>query len=130
MLWSRLRTHGAPPTGRFGHSLVLSDDDAVLVGGWSGATKENPGVAFSLRDRVKGDASAEPGPQDEQQVDYCMTLRTADTQWVKNKFVGVPASRRYGHTATAIGPHLIIIAGWDGGKPLSDVIVLRDRTVG
>merc|ERR1711862_530749 len=67
--------------------------------------------------------------EDEQTVDYCMTLRTADMQWIRNKFVGVPASRRYGHTATAIGPHLIIIGGWDGGKPLSDVIVLRDRTV-
>merc|ERR1739848_34986 len=58
-----------------------------------------------------------------------MTLRTSDMQWVNNKFVGVPASKRYGHTATAIGPHIIIIGGWDGGKPLSDVIVLRDRTV-
>merc|ERR1712039_119037 len=66
----------------------------------------------------------------EETCDYCMTLRTSDMQWVNNKFVGVPASKRYGHTATAIGPHLIIIGGWDGGKPLSDVIVLRDRTKG
>merc|ERR1719199_449888 len=58
-----------------------------------------------------------------------MTLRTADMQWIRNRYIGVPASRRYGHTATAIGPHLIIIGGWDGGKPLSDVIVLRDRSV-
>merc|ERR1719265_1319733 len=61
--------------------------------------------------------------------DYCMTLRTSDMRWIKNSYVGVPASKRYGHTATGIGPHLIIIGGWDGGKPLSDVIVLRDRSV-
>merc|ERR1719426_191724 len=72
---------------------------------------------------------AEENQEEEQTVDYCMTLRTSDMQWIRNKFVGVPASRRYGHTATAIGPHLIIIGGWDGGKPLSDVIVLRDRSV-
>merc|ERR1719265_2991721 len=61
--------------------------------------------------------------------DYCMTLRTSDMRWIKNSYVGVPASKRYGHSATGIGPHLIIIGGWDGGKPLSDVIVLRDRSV-
>eukprot|EP00971_Amphidinium_carterae_P107996 2138137-Amphidinium_carterae.1 len=49
--------------------------------------------------------------------------------WIENRFVGVPMSRRYGHTTTPIGPHLIVIGGWDGGKPLNDIIVLRDRTV-
>ena len=48
---------------------------------------------------------------------------------VRNKYVGTPPSRRYGHSATAIGPHIIIFGGWDGGKPLKDVIVLRDRSV-
>jgi len=127
MLWSRLRTHGEPPVGRYAHTFVLSDDDAILFGGWSGRNSSDaPGVEFSLRDKVKGEAAPK---EDEQTVDYCMTLRTGDMQWIRNKFVGVPASRRYGHTATAIGPHLIIIGGWDGGKPLSDVIVLRDRSV-
>jgi hypothetical protein len=129
MLWSRLRTHGSPPTGRFGHATVLSDDDIVVIGGWSGQTKENPAVAFSLKDKVKTDAAVDTSTE-EQSCDYCFTLRTADMEWMKNKYIGVPASRRYGHTATAIGPHLIVIGGWDGGKPLNDVIVLRDRTVG
>lgn len=130
MLWSRLRTHGVPPTGRFGHTLALSEDDAVVFGGWSGNLKEaNPGVAFSLRDKVKGDATTKTRSGDED-CDYCFTLRTSDMHWMRNKYAGVPPSKRYGHTATAIGPHLIIIGGWDGGKPLNDVIVLRDRTVG
>lgn len=126
MLWSRLRTHGSPPSGRYGHTLVLSDDDAVLFGGWSGTNKEpSAAAAFSLQAKTKGQAEKE----EDQSSDFCMTLRTTDMQWVRNRYVGVPASRRYGHSATAIGPHLIIIGGWDGGKPLNDVIVLRDKSV-
>mmetsp|Transcript_52873 Transcript_52873/g.120893 ORF Transcript_52873/g.120893 Transcript_52873/m.120893 type:complete len:93 (-) Transcript_52873:88-366(-) len=49
--------------------------------------------------------------------------------WVQNRYCGLPASSRYGHSATAIGPHLIIFGGWDGGKALNDVVVLRDRSV-
>jgi len=128
MLWSRLRTHGEPPIGRYGHALILTDDDAILFGGWSGAGKDgNAAVAFALQEKVKGEA--DQANNEEQTCDYCMTLRTADMTWIRNRFVGVPASRRYGHSATAIGPHLIIIGGWDGGKPLNDVVVLRDRSV-
>lgn len=129
LLWSRLRSHGEPPVGRFLHTLVLSDDDALLFGGWSGSNKAAaPGVNFALQDKIVGDESAATKEED-QTSDYCMTLRTADMQWIRNRYVGIPASRRYGHTATAIGPHVIIVGGWDGGKPLSDVVVLRDRTV-
>merc|ERR1719296_180011 len=132
MQWSRLRTHGTPPAGRFGHSLVLSEDDAIVFGGWSGSFKEAPGVAFSLKDKIKGDLGKQGDTEQtvEETCDYCLTLRTSDMNWVRNKYIGVPPSKRYGHSATAIGPHLIIFGGFDGGKPLSDVIVLRDRSVG
>lgn len=131
MEWSRLRTHGSPPTGRFGHTLVLSDDDAILFGGWCGTFKDSaPGVTFSLRDKVTKEAKGSTSKRDEDETcDFCMTLRTTDMTWVRNKYIGIPAPKRYGHTATAIGPHLIIIGGWDGGKPLNDVVVLRDRSV-
>jgi len=133
MLWSRLRTHGEPPSGRFGQTLVLSEDDAVMFGGWSGVLKDSaPGLMFSLRDKVKRDSDTDSSAtkvDGDQTSDYCMTLRTSDMQWVRNKYIGTPPSRRYGHTATSIGPHLIVIGGWDGGKPLADVIVLRDRSV-
>lgn len=113
MLWTRLRTHGEPPTGRFGHTLSMSHGDAVMFGGWAGTLKPQ----------------AETETEGQDTCDHCMTLRTADMQWVSNRFVGVPAPSRYGHTATAVGPHLIIIGGWDGTKPLNDVIVLRDCSV-
>lgn len=129
MLWSRLRTHGTPPIGRFGHTLSLSDDDAVMFGGWGGTENDTPpGVAFALKDKVKSQPEDDSGA--DQSVNFCMTLRTSDMQWVRNMYSGVPPARRYGHTATAIGPHLIVIGGWDGGKPLNDVVVLRDRSVG
>jgi len=129
MQWSRLRTHGEPPTGRFGHSLVLSEDDAVLFGGWAGNSSDAPGVAFNLKDKVKADATTGTEEGSDETCKYCVTLRTSDMTWVQNQYSGVPAPNRYGHTATAIGPHLIIFGGWDGGKPLSDVVVLRDRSV-
>lgn len=126
MQWSRLRTHGVPPSGRFGHSLVLSEDDVVLFGGWCGALKD-PASAFSLKDKVSKETKRR-GAQEDETCDYCLTLRTTDMTWVRNKYVGIPAPKRYGHTALAVGPHLIIFGGWDGGKPLSDVVVLRDRS--
>ena len=33
---------------------------------------------------------------------------------------------RYGHTTTAIGPHLLIFGGWELNKAQNEVIVLRD----
>jgi len=134
MLWSRLRTHGTPPTGRFGHTISLSEDDAVMFGGWGGTSSTPaPAVAFALRDKVKSNAQTGTdgeGGQGDESCNYCMTLRTSDMQWVKNLYSGQPPTSRYGHSATAIGPHLIVFGGWDGGKPLNDVIVLRDRSVG
>eukprot|EP00435_Cladocopium_sp_Y103_P022514 s1138_g5.t1 len=129
MLWSRLRTHGTPPTGRFSHTLSLSEDDAIVFGGWSGTSSQAASVTFALREKVVADEDEEKEKPAEETCEFCMTLRTSDMQWVQNKYVGNPPSKRYGHTATAIGPHVIIFGGWDGGKPLNDVIVLRDRSV-
>merc|ERR1712072_1560419 len=85
MLWSRLRTHGTPPNGRFGHALVLSEDDAIMFGGWDGVNKEAPGVAFALKEKTQApsDGRAAPG---EETCEYCKTLRTSDMTWAKNKF--------------------------------------------
>jgi len=108
----------------------LSEDDAVVFGGWGGASNQAASVTFALREKVvAADEDEEREKPAEETCDFCMTLRTSDMQWVQNKYVGNPPSRRYGHSATAIGPHVIIFGGWDGGKPLNDVIVLRDRSV-
>lgn len=130
MIWSRLRTHGTPPTGRFGHTMVLSEDDAIMFGGWNGSQKEAAALAFTLKEKTRKPEGDKKTSQVEETVEHCMTLRTTDMTWSRNKFTGVPASKRYGHTTTTIGPHLIIFGGWDGGKPLNDVVVLRDSSAG
>lgn len=127
MIWSRLRTHGAPPPARFGHTLNISEEDVVVFGGWSGSVKDSNAKAANALKKVTEGGSVDASGKEEE-VDYCVSLRTSDMRWTTCRFEGVPASRRYGHTCTSIGPHLIIFGGWDGGKPLNDLVVLRDRS--
>merc|ERR1712098_37069 len=108
-----MRTHGSPPPGRFGHSLSLSGEDLVVFGGWHGARKLETGTATT---------------DDESTCGYCYVLMTAEMTWSRVRYTGVPPSDRYGHTKTMVGPHAIVFGGWDGGKPLNDLIVLRDRS--
>lgn len=111
-VWSRMRTHGAPPPGRFGHSLALSGEDLIAFGGWHGSPRfEAPSAS--------GD--------EETVCKYCWVLATGEMAWSPVRFGGAPPSDRYGHTTTMVGPHAIVFGGWDGGKPLNDLIVLRDR---
>jgi host cell factor len=46
--------------------------------------------------------------------------------WEKGNYVGLPPTPRYGHTATAIGPHLLIFGGWEFSKAINEIIVLRE----
>jgi Rab9 effector protein with kelch motifs len=48
--------------------------------------------------------------------------------WDLGQYVGSPPSARYGHTATAIGPHLLIFGGWDYSNSINEIIVLREFT--
>uniref|UniRef100_A0A0G4F3L3 Uncharacterized protein n=1 Tax=Chromera velia CCMP2878 TaxID=1169474 RepID=A0A0G4F3L3_9ALVE len=76
----------------------------------------------------QGGMSDRAAPEGHQTGDGLMSLRTADMAWIQCGYVGVPPSNRYGHSVCVIGPHLVIVGGWDGGKPLTEVLVLRDRT--
>ena len=46
--------------------------------------------------------------------------------WEKGNYVGLPPTPRYGHSATAIGPHLLIFGGWEFSKAINEIIVLRE----
>jgi len=48
--------------------------------------------------------------------------------WKKGKYIGVPPTTRFGHTSTAIGPHLLIFGGWEYSKAQNEIIVLRECT--
>ena len=48
--------------------------------------------------------------------------------WKTGKYIGVPPSSRFGHTSTAIGPHLLIFGGWEYSKAQNEIIVLWECT--
>lgn len=58
--------------------------------------------------------------------DYFMIWSTNDMSWKKGKYIGVPPTTRFGHTSTAIGPHLLIFGGWEYSKAQNEIIVLRE----
>ncbi|CAD7934980.1 unnamed protein product [Amoebophrya sp. A120] len=119
--WSRLRTHGSPMAPRFGHTLVLSSNDLIGFGGWHGVNTEN----WATRGKDKPE---QPSGNDEQSNEDCMILRTGDMTWSQVTYTGVAPCSRYFHSCTTIGPHLIVFGGYDGGKPLADLVVLRETS--
>ena len=48
--------------------------------------------------------------------------------WKRGKYLGQPPTIRFGHTSTAIGPHLLIFGGWEYTKAQNEIIVLRECT--
>lgn len=48
--------------------------------------------------------------------------------WKRGKYLGLPPTARFGHTSTAIGPHLLIFGGWEYTKAQNEIIVLRECT--
>lgn len=48
--------------------------------------------------------------------------------WKRGKYIGNPPTSRFGHTSTAIGPHLLIFGGWEHTKAQNEIIVLRECT--
>jgi len=120
MEWSRLRTHGTAPKNRFGHTMMATGNDLICFGGWHGVDKSTWAVKGK-----NASQSAENGGETSSS-ENCMILRTSDMTWSNVSYTGEAPVHRYMHTCTAIGPHLIIFGGFDGGKPLADLVVLRE----
>ena len=108
-VWSRLRISGSPPEARYGHSLSVSGSDIIMFGGWS-----------------KHSGNKNSHVIQKEQSEYFMIWSTETMSWKKGHYVGNPPSLRYGHTATAIGPHLLIFGGWEYAKAINEIIVLRE----
>ena len=109
--WSRLRISGEPPEGRYGHSINISGSEILLFGGW---TVTSGSTAGNLPDPSKDKCS------------YFMIWNTETMSWKQGRYIGTPPTQRYGHTTTAIGPHLLIFGGWEFSKAQSEIIVLRE----
>ena len=71
-----------------------------------------------------GDRTRHEGTTDN--CDYFMIWNTDSMTWKQGKSMGTPPTTRYGHTATAIGPHLLIFGGWEFSKAQNEIIVLRE----
>jgi len=98
-VWSRLRVSGSPPEHRMGHTMDVSGSDIVMFGGWS-----------------KTSGSRWKHEPTEEQCNYFMIWSTDTMSWKKGKYLGNPPTSRFGHTSTAIGPHLLIFGGWEYTK--------------
>lgn len=57
-----------------------------------------------------------------------MIWSTDTMSWKKGRYLGTPPTSRFGHTSTAIGPHLLIFGGWEYTKAQNEIIVLRECT--
>jgi hypothetical protein len=57
-----------------------------------------------------------------------MIWSTDTMSWKRGKYIGNPPTSRFGHTSTAIGPHLLIFGGWEHTKAQNEIIVLRECT--
>uniref|UniRef100_A0A0G4HTR7 Uncharacterized protein n=1 Tax=Chromera velia CCMP2878 TaxID=1169474 RepID=A0A0G4HTR7_9ALVE len=121
LLWSRAHTTGTPPSGRLGHTVVRSDNDLIVFGGAKGLKKTT-----GVKDR-QGELSDRAAPEGYQTGDELMSLGIEDMTWIQCGYEGVPPSNRCDHSVCVIGPHLVIVGGWDGRKPETEVLVLRDR---
>jgi Rab9 effector protein with kelch motifs len=91
--------------------MDVSGSDIVMYGGWT----KTSGAFFKH----------EPT---EEQCDYFMIWSTDTMSWKRGKYLGEPPSSRFGHTSTAIGPHLLIFGGWERTKAQNEIIVLRECT--
>lgn len=89
--------------------MDVSGSDIVMFGGWS----KTSGARFKH----------EPT---EEECDYFMVWSTDSMSWKRGKYLGNPPTSRFGHTATAIGPHLLIFGGWEYTKAQNEIIVLRE----
>ena len=91
--------------------MDVSGSDILLFGGWS----KTSGARFKH----------EPT---EESCDYFMIWSTDTMSWKRGKYIGNPPTSRFGHTSTAIGPHLLIFGGWEYTKAQNEIIVLRECT--
>lgn len=104
MAWSQLWISGTPPKPCYGHSMNVTGSDLVVFGGYG---------AFQA-------------PGDETVCEFFLSLNTDTMCWQKAKFKGTQPPPRHGHTATSIGPHVLVFGGWEASKALNEPLVLRD----
>lgn len=112
MIWSRPIMNGNCPTGRYGHTCVLSDKDhskLVLFGGWGRCGNQNQ--------EFINDTRAFP----------IHVLDTKSMVWyVPRKVSKKPMKHLYNHGACSSGASSILMfGGFDGRQSSNDFIVMN-----
>lgn len=114
--WSRPKTTGFEPSGRYGHTLTLFPDGRMFMFG---------GCTLEEDKKQKGLGLVLPHYKDD--------LRQLDTStmvWTRPTATGYAPTGRYGHTATVIGEQdnkLVVFGGWGAGGCQSREMVNDSR---
>jgi len=111
MLWVRLAVSGSPPLPRFGHTLNISGSNIVMFGGWSNESNNRE--------------NEENGKENDEELGYLKILNVDNFLWENSKFRRRAPQCRYGHTATSVGPHVLIFGGWEFNRATNDIYILR-----
>ena len=67
----------------------------------------------------------EGGDEEGGKLDYLKILDTNTMIWSSPEVAGPVPETRYGNTMTQVGLHLLFHGGWDGTRPLKDIVALQ-----
>ena len=107
----------------------------VVFGGWEGVRRcgvcEQPrgasvtGEMDHQPDCPAGKVAPKSGdPAAGNKHPYTYMLNLTTMEWTQPVVKGVMPTRRYNHTTTAVDSRVLIFGGWDGNRPLNDVVQL------
>ena len=135
LTWSRPRALGATPGPRYAHGVAMVGNVLVTTGGYDGprdaaaveAALPKELVTIPYAPGMGGDALAGPGSFIDVpygvHADTCFLNMDAG-EWIQPALAGTPPGYRYGAAVAATGAHVLVFGGWEGGRPLNDLIVL------
>lgn len=135
LTWSRPRMSGESPGARYAHTVACVGNVMVVSGGYDGprdaasiqAGYPTEKILVPYTPGMGGDALAGPGSTIEvlygiHPDTFFLDLETLD--WIQPGIAGKPPSYRYGSSATPTGAQVLMFGGWEGGRPMNDLIIL------
>ena len=132
--WRRVYTKGIPPLPRFGHSLNFYGNFLILFGGWSGVRRRCVlcGQGEGSHDRScelsSWTIAAERGDEVCWRIDleHYEFFAFPELSGYKNpKEVLESCFPRYGHSAVFLNNQLMVFGGWDGGRSVNTLQIIK-----
>jgi hypothetical protein len=131
MAWGRPRVTGDFPVARAGAATATLANVMVLFGGWHGPDEPvappTTNLTMPHHSGMGFGAEAPPGalievPYGQHEGTSLLDLDAGE--WVAPSVAGTPPGYRYGSSAVAHGLQLLMWGGWEGGRPISELLVL------